>query len=392
MTLGDSPFYFVGTNNYYLMVYAADPGLRTHVDEVLSDASTMGIKVVRTWAFNDGSSQWNALQTQPGVYNETVFQGLDYVLKKADELGLRLILPLVNNWDDYGGMNQYVAWDATYGGEPTAASHDDFYTDSDVKGWYKDHIAALLNRVNTYNGRTYKDDPTVLAWELANEPRAQSDPSGDKLNDWIVEMSAFIKSLDSNHLVTTGEEGFYDEGTGPWYRDGSQGTDFLRNHQVENIDFCTVHIYTDYWGFNYSASMDWVEEHITDAHEVVGKPVILEEFGKYRDTSPPVPSPPVPTGGSGNTSTRDSYFQGFLDKIYTMDAAGSNFWILYHDDYPDYDGFGVYYPDDASTVAIVSSEAERMESKSDLLPALSLVGTLSLALAACAISARFIRI
>ena len=90
----------------------------------------------------------NQLKLQePGVYSETVFQGLDYALNKADELGIRLILPLVNNWDDYGGMNQYVAWDATYGGAPTASVHDDFYTDSDIKTWYKDHVAAVLNRV-----------------------------------------------------------------------------------------------------------------------------------------------------------------------------------------------------------------------------------------------------
>jgi mannan endo-1,4-beta-mannosidase len=390
LVLQDSLYYFVGTNNYYLMVYAADAGLRGYVDEVLADAAAMGVKVIRTWAFNDGASQWNALQTEPGVYSETVFQGLDYVLKKADELGIRLILPLVNNWDDYGGMNQYVAWDATYGGTPTASTHDDFYTDSDIRTWYKDHVAAVLNRVNTYNGRAYKDDPTVFAWELANEPRAQSDTSGDKLNDWIVEMSSYIKGIDSNHLLTTGEEGFYDEGSGPWYRNGSQGTDFLRNHQVSDIDFCTVHIYTDYWGFSYSASMDWVEEHIEDAHNVIGKPVILEEFGKYRDTSPPVPNPPVPTGGTGNTSTRDSYFTGFYDKIYSMDAAGSNFWILYHDAYPDYDGFGVYYPDDTATVSIIMSEADRMRLKSNPLPALSLLGALLLSVAVCAISVRFI--
>jgi len=369
-----APFYFVGTNNYYLMVYAADPGFRGYVDEVLEDASDMGVTVIRTWAFNDGAAQWNALQLQPGVYDEDVFRGLDYVLFKAGQLGIRLVLPIVNNWDDYGGMNQYVQWDASFGGPPIASSHDDFYTDSDIRQWYKNHAAALANRVNTFTGIAYKNDPTILAWELANEPRAQSDSSGDTLNDWIVEMSAYIKSVDPNHLVTTGEEGFYDEGSGPWYRNGSQGTDFIRNHQIPDIDFCTVHVYPDYWGFDYAASMAWVEEHIDDAHQIIGKPVILEEFGKYRDFTPPVPDPPVPTGGTGHTGTRDTFYSGFFGAVYSKDAAGSCFWILYNDAYPDYDGFGVYYPGDDSTVAIISAEAAKMNAKSRDVPAASIVG------------------
>ena len=147
--LDGRPFHYVGTNNYYLMISAASEEYRGYVDEVLEDAASMGLKVIRTWAFNDGSSEWNALQTRPGVYRERVFRGLDYVLKKADEAGIRLILPFVNNWDDYGGMNQYVAWDAVYG-DGTAASHDDFYTDSDTRSWYKDHVAAMLERVNVF--------------------------------------------------------------------------------------------------------------------------------------------------------------------------------------------------------------------------------------------------
>jgi len=362
-SLDGRPFYYAGTNTYYLMVYAADAALVAHVDEVLADAAAMGLAVVRTWAFNDGATQWNALQTAPGVYDETVFQGLDYVLKKADQQGIRLILPLVNNWDDYGGMNQYVAWDAGYGNPPYASSHDDFYTDTDIKQWYKNHVSAILNRVNTFNGRTYLNDPTVFAWELANEPRATSDPSGDKMNDWISEMSAYVKSIDSNHLVTTGSEGFYDEDTGPWYRNGSQGVDFLRNHQVSDIDFCTVHIYSDYWGFDYAASMDWISEHITDAHDVIGKPIILEEFGKYRDAAKIEPGPSLQGTLGGDTATRDQFFEGFYGTIYENDAGGSNFWILYHDTYPDYDGFGVYYPADSSTVEIIAAAADSMNGK-----------------------------
>jgi len=103
--LDGEPFSVVGVNWYYLMVNAASPNLRGVVDEVLDDAAFVGATVVRTWAFHDGPDGWNALQTAPGVYPE------------------RVLLTLVNNWNDYGGMNQYEDW------SPTAEAHDDFYTD-----------------------------------------------------------------------------------------------------------------------------------------------------------------------------------------------------------------------------------------------------------------------
>lgn len=354
--LNDKPFHFIGTNCYYLMVYAADQNLRHHVDKVLEDAAAMGIKVVRTWAFNDGEDQWNALQTAPGEYQENVFYGLDYVLEKANSLNLRLILPLVNNWDDYGGMNQYVDWSST------ATEHDDFYTDANTKQWYKNHIQTVLNRENTINGRIYKQDPTIFSWELANEPRCSSDASGQMLNNWISEMSAYIKSIDPSHLLSIGCEGFYNENN-PLNWMNNQGTDYLSDHQISDIDFVVAHSWPDHWGWgkNKSGTLSFLQQQITDAHNVIGKPFVLEEFGKYRDTDPPIPNPAVPTGGSGNTDTRDEFYESYYDKIYDNSAGSAMNWILYHDEYPDYDGFGVYYPADQTTVEIIENAVNQME-------------------------------
>jgi mannan endo-1,4-beta-mannosidase len=339
------PYYFAGFNNYYQMVYAAEEGLRLYTDEVQDDGTAMGLRVMRTWAFNDGADEWNALQTAPGVYQEYVFQGLDYILDKASRTGLRVILAFVNNWDDYGGMNQYVEWSGT------ANSHDDFYTDENCRQWYMDHIETVLNRVNTFNGRIYKDDQTIFAWELANEPWCQSDPSGDTLQEWIETMSAFVKGIDSRHLLTVGSEGFYGP-TGPDHNPGSWmnslGVDFIRNHTPVAIDFAVCHAWPDHWGIGYDEAMQWAYDHIQDTEDLLGKPVVLEEFGKYR---------PI--------STKDLYYQGWYDEIYQgasqgLAAGGSLFWILYHDDYPDYDGFGVYFPADTSTVEIIETEASKM--------------------------------
>jgi len=332
-TLDGKPFYYAGANTYYLGI--DQNTTQGQIDEVLNDAKAMGLSVIRTWGFNDGPG---GLQTSPGAYNETIFAKLDYTINKAADLGLKLIIPFVNNWDDYGGMNQYVSWVG-------AGSHDDFYSNTICKDYYKDHINTLLNRVNSINGLTYKNDPTIMAWELANEATGSSSTT---LKSWISEMSLYVKSIDSNHLLTTGV-------------DGREMALFRKFHKdMTAVDFATMHIYPDYWHLDLEAARQYVDERIVEANTMLRMPVILEEFGKYRDTSPPVPDPAVSTGGTGHTATRDRFYQDLYTVVRENHGAGSNFWSLYHDSYPDYDGFGVYYPADTDTVGIIHQEAALM--------------------------------
>jgi len=322
--LDGEPFYAPGTNCYYLMQFAADPALRPLVDEVLEDAADMGLKTLRTWAFYDGDEP-NALQTAPGVYNETTFVGLDYVVARAADYDIRLILPLVNDWADYGGMDQYVAWDALYGTSPgTASDRIDFYTDPDTVQWYQDHVAAVLNRVNTLTGVAYKNDPTIMAWELANEPRGKEGwpPDMQPLQGWIEDMAAYVKTVDTNHLLTTGVEGFYAYRGTHWLYSGWMGADFVVNHNVAGIDFATCHVWPQNWGISNADALDWVDDHIADAHNTLGMPLLIEEFGQFRTTDDPW-----------------------------------NTWVLYHDRYPDFDHYGVYYPDDVDTVTLIAAAA-----------------------------------
>ncbi len=107
-------------------------------------------------------------------------------------------------------MDQYVRW---AGGQ----YHDQFYTDPVIRQWYKNWIAHLLNRTNIYTGVKYKDDPTIMTWELGNEPRCLSagayprspNCTTQTLIAWAGEMSTYIKSVDDKHLVSVGDEGFY---------------------------------------------------------------------------------------------------------------------------------------------------------------------------------------
>jgi mannan endo-1,4-beta-mannosidase len=330
-------FRFVGSNTYYLGLYLTS---REIVDRILEDNSRMGVRVIRTWAFGDGE---NYLQTAPGVYREEIFQNLDYLLAKADKLGghLKTLLTFGNNWKDYGGIDQYVNW------SDTASDHNDFYTDDNCKKWFKNHISTILNRKNTINGRVYRLDPTIFAWQLANELRAPGDRSGDLIQAWIEEMSTYIKTIDPNHLVATGLEGFYRErNSNDWKRDGSQGTDFVRNHNVKAIDFAVFHLWPEHWQMSLEESIEWVEEHIEKAHSVINKPVILEEFGEKRNEDL-------------STRTRDEFYKAVLNKIYHANAGGALFWAFYHDGYPDYDRYGVYTKD-SSTTEIISNFAKKM--------------------------------
>ncbi|CAN1303248.1 Mannan endo-1,4-beta-mannosidase 6 [Linum perenne] len=217
--LNGQPFYVNGFNTYWLMVLSADQSTRNKVSQLFQQASSAGLTVCRTWAFNDG--QWRALQKSPGVYDEDVFTALDFVVSEAKKYKIRLILSLTNNWEAYGGKAQYVKWGKEAGLNLT--SDDDFFSHPTLRSYYKAHVKMVLNRVNTINNITYKEDPTIFAWELINEPRCTSDPSGDKL-----QMAVYVKSMDPKHLVEV-------------------GTDFIRNHQVLGVDFASVHMYADSW-------------------------------------------------------------------------------------------------------------------------------------------------
>ena len=77
-------------------------------------------------------------------------KGLDFVIYEAKNYGIKLVLSLVNNYEDYGGKKQYVEWAKTQG--QFISSVDDFYTNPVVKGFYKNHIKVKQILINdSYN-------------------------------------------------------------------------------------------------------------------------------------------------------------------------------------------------------------------------------------------------
>jgi len=353
--LGGQPFRFGGTNNYYLHYKS-----QLMVDDVFSDAVAMNVKVLRAWTFlecggdkpnsaggcSNGADLWtirwsNALNRPEINTGPTGLQKLDYMLARANALGIKLILPFTNNWRDFGGMDQYVTW---YG----LQFHDQFYTDTRIKQNFKDWMSTVLNRTNSITGVPYKNDPAVFSWELANEPRcinASLPTSGtctaDTLVSWATEMSAFIKGIDANHMVSVGDEGFHPGvgGTaGSWPYNVTDGVDHARLTAIPTVDFGTYHLYPQGWG--QSPAQEWGTGWINDHNTVgntLGKPEVLEEFG------------------TNDQSTRDATYTAWTNAVRTGGGDGWMFWILtgIQDDgqlYPDFDGFRIVTPSASATV------------------------------------------
>ncbi|XP_048230900.1 mannan endo-1,4-beta-mannosidase 7 [Ricinus communis] len=357
--LNGNPYYANGFNAYWLMYIASDPSQRHKVSTAFREAASHGLTVARTWAFSDGG--YRPLQYSPASYNEQMFKGLDFVIAEARRYGIKLILSLVNNYETFGGKKQYVNWARSRG--QYLSSDDDFFRHPVVKGYFKNHIMTVLNRYNSFTRMHYKDDPTIMAWELMNEPRCTSDPSGRTIQAWIMEMAQFVKSMDRNHLLEAGLEGFYGKSTpqrtslNPGIE---MGTDFIANNRIPGIDFATVHSYPDQWLSNsndqYQLTFlnNWLNAHIQDAQYTLRKPILLTEFGKsWKDPG-------------FSTYQRDQMFNTVYFRIYSSAkrggaAAGGLFWQLLTEGMDSFrDGYEIILGERSSTANVISQQSHKL--------------------------------
>ena len=377
--LDGSDFYFAGTNNYYINFKPYDD-----VDAVMQDAEDMGLTVIRTWGHIDagidlgttsdkgyrqfkdsidGSGEkegvyfqyFNPDTNQPEVnHGEDGLQHLDYVLYQAQKHNIKMIFTLTNYWEAFGGMAQYLKWAGKNTGS-NDTKQELFYKDDQIKGWFKNYIKEVLNHENVYTGVKYKDDPTVFAWELCNEPRNDETKREGYVEEWASEMSAYIKSLDSNHMVSVGDEGgmHYTDATcpsdlvaikamGKQEFNGGMG-DYEALMKIDTIDFGTPHLYVSDWNFDAAMTEAWVKYHSKIAHQY-GKAVILEEFGWNASKDGRVYPERV-----SYYETLFNLAEGKTDKDVNYD--GTTFWMLASNTvadsngyYPNYDGYTIYGP------------------------------------------------
>ncbi|MBN2612268.1 MAG: cellulase family glycosylhydrolase [Bacteroidales bacterium] len=219
------------------------------IRDAMLSVKQMGGQVIRIYTIpvkrSDQPDEVPAHVLAPGLFNEDAFRINDLMLSLANELKIRIIFPLLNNWKWMGGRPQYAAFRNKH--------ENDFWTDRELIEDFKKTIEFTLNRTNTLTGIKYKDDKAILCWETGNE---LGNPS-----EWAAEITAYIKKLDKNHLVM---DGYFAGGKRP-----------VRTESVNDpsIDILSSH--------HYETNPDETIESIAKNIEIIGgkKPYVIGEFG-----------------------------------------------------------------------------------------------------------------
>jgi mannan endo-1,4-beta-mannosidase len=276
------------------------------------------------------------LQPKKGVFDARVLDGLDVLLAEMSKRRMKAVVFFSNNWEWSGGFLQYLNWngqlpDSIFRRKMSWDELRDqvsrFYTCAPCRADYQRQVAYVLDRTNRLTGKRYVDDPTIMAWELVNEPRPMRPAVNEAYASWILETAAFIKSKDKRHLVTLGHEGAI----------GTESADlFERVHSDPNVDYLTIHIWPRNWGWLNRDSLEatygiaaqkteaYIQEHIRIA-ERLKKPLVIEEFGMPRDGGSFLPA--------ATTSLRDRYYALVFAHLKRSAAnggpvAGANFWAF----------------------------------------------------------------
>ena len=339
--LNGKPYYFLGTNFWYGINLAAEhSGNRARLLRELDRLKALGINNLRIMAGSEGpdTEPWRmspSLQPEPGIYNNDLLQGLDFLLDAMREREMYAVVCLNNFWPWSGGMAQYVNWyelgEIPY---PPPAENGSwskyqlftgtFYKNRAAKAAFEKHIKKIVGRINSYSGIAYKDDTAIMAWQLANEPRGLIYKK--VFNQWIDRTAKLIKSIDSNHLVSLGSEGKT--------HTNFTGNQVKKNHSSTAIDYMTIHLWVQNWGWydpdNPLESLEkakkkaikYIEKHVVFA-EKMNMPLVLEEFGISRDGNL--------HDAQASTKERNQYYAFIFNQVYEMATNGTplvgcNFW------------------------------------------------------------------
>jgi mannan endo-1,4-beta-mannosidase len=386
---------YLGANFWYGMNLGAETsGDRARLGRELDRLAALGVTNLRIIASSEGpdSEPWRIVpsaQPSPGQARDDILQGLDYLLLQMQKRGMAAVVCLGNFWNWSGGMAQYLRWNGAGaipypppqpGGDWLSFEQytSQFYSNEgalrDARLW----IERIVGRKNSLTGVRYANDPTIMAWELANEPRGMQNVQN--FLNWIETTSSAIKLLDPNHLVTTGSEG---ETPAPEL----VGLDVIKDHQFASIDYVTAHLWVQNWGWYDPQYPDlylpqaiqkmktYLKTHLS-LSQTLGKPLVLEEFGIARD------------GGSydpaASVSARDQYYREVFNSVQTAMQSGTpmsgvNFWAWAGEGKPktpgaywktgdawigdpphEAQGWYSIYAEDQSTLKIISEFAARI--------------------------------
>ena len=393
----DYPSHYVGTNFWYGAILGSEGvgGDRARLEAELDTLKALGMTNLRVLVGGDGpdgipTRVSPTLQKEPGVYNDTIFWGLDYLLAEMGERNMKAVLYINNSWEWSGGYGMYLEWagegkaliPAEVGYSAFMNSVSKFVTNEKAKEMFYDHVRHVVSRTNTVTGKPYKDDPAIFSWQIGNEPRCfRADKEGqDAFVDYMWTTAALIKSIDPNHMVSSGSEGEM----------GCENSMELyeRIHSCPDIDYMNIHIWPYNWNWVRENTLvtnlpvaikntdDYIDAHLALAAKY-GKPVVLEEFGFPRDG--------FQFKQGTSTDSRDAYYKHVFGRIVESARegglfAGLNFWgwgglagqsetnIYWQpgDDYcgdpaQEQQGLNSVYASDVSTTAIIKESSEAIE-------------------------------
>jgi mannan endo-1,4-beta-mannosidase len=354
--LDGQPFRFVGAN---VSVMYRDED-RARMPETMTEAAREGLRVVRVWAHGEGGedssiksvggdrADWprtHPFRFNPEQWNEDEFVHLDRVISEAARHHIRVQLTLVNWWRDTGGVTQYLKWaginDAADDTKPYGINVERamlFYTNEQTRRLYREHVEKIVTRRNSVTGTLYRDDPTIMGYELMNEAQAVTGRWSER-RAWVAEMSAYIKSLDPDHLVTPGTWG---------YRTSWERREWLEEHRLPTIDYCDVHNYPRDDHDSFVDSPEALGQFIDNraaASFSLKKPLMLGEFGMG------------PEGYNGYTETQ--WYRAYLEHAARAGVPGVMYWILTPDPQR---GYGITYttPRDEEVRAEIRRGADLM--------------------------------
>ena len=335
------PYYFVGTNFWYGAILGSEGegGNRERLHKELDFLKSIGINNLRVLVGADGENGIKtrvepSLQVAPGVYNDTILAGLDYFMNELRERDMTAVLYLNNSWEWSGGYSVYLQWSGhgdavvpAVDGWPAYMEYVKQFPQSDsAKALFANHVNYIVSRTNRYNQIKYVDDPTIMSWQIGNEPRAFSDENKEPFARWMADVAAQIKSLDPNHMVSSGSEG-------SWGCEMDMNL-FEKIHADPNINYLNIHIWPYNWSWVKADSLKellprakentkkYIDDHMVIARKY-SKPIVLEEFGFPRDG--------FSFSKEAPTTARDEYYRYVFDLI-RQDResgrlfAGSNFW------------------------------------------------------------------
>jgi mannan endo-1,4-beta-mannosidase len=338
-------YYIAGANFWYggYLGAASGVGDRARLVKELDNMKAIGINNLRVLAVSEKTAMKSAVRPattgKPGEYDENLLAGLDFLIAELAKRDMTIVIYLNNFWQWSGGMTQYMNWfegtpaldpNVTGDYEAFIANSARFYASQAAQDEYRTVIKAIVHRVNTVSGVPYRDDPAIMSWQLANEPR----PGNAKVNDagkavytkWVGDTAKYIHELDRNHLVSSGSEGLAGS-----VQDSKL---YVAAHASPHVDYLTYHLWPKNWGWFDSKkpaetwdgaiarSRDYLNAHIELAKQL-RKPIVLEEFGLDRDG----PSFSI----KATTTLRDRFYGEVFGLIERRAAqgdpvAGWNFW------------------------------------------------------------------